>query len=172
MKKIVLTGAIVLVITAFFLFDLNAYLTLDGLKSSLAEFRHWQQQSQLLTGLLFFLFRSLISLSRTTLKHLPDRLPHLERGVIPPLQTMVVYMGLNGLATLCRELVAHGLPDSTPAAIVSQATTPAQRVLAGTLASLPGIAERERPRAPMLIVVGQVVVLREQLAWFTPQQAT
>jgi uroporphyrin-III C-methyltransferase/precorrin-2 dehydrogenase/sirohydrochlorin ferrochelatase len=89
-----------------------------------------------------------------------------------PGQTLVVYMGLNGLATLCRELVAHGLPDSTPAAIVSQATTPAQRVLAGTLASLPGIAERERPRAPTLIVVGQVVVLREQLAWFTPQQAT
>lgn len=61
MKKIVLTGAIVLVITAFFLFDLNAYLTLDGLKSSLAEFRHWQQQSQLLTGLLFFLLYVVIA---------------------------------------------------------------------------------------------------------------
>ena len=53
-------------------------------------------------AVLFFLFRSLISLSRTTLKHLPDRLPHLERGVIPPLQTMVVYMlwALFGLVAL------------------------------------------------------------------------
>ncbi len=61
MKKIVLIGAIVLFITAFFLFDLNTYLTLDKLKTSLAEFRHWQQQSQLLTGLLFFLFYVIIA---------------------------------------------------------------------------------------------------------------
>ncbi len=61
MKKIMLAGAIVLLITAFFIFDLNAYLTLDRLKTSLAEFRHWQQQSQLLTGLLFFLFYVIIA---------------------------------------------------------------------------------------------------------------
>lgn len=61
MKKIVLAGAIAFFITAFFLFDLNTYLTLDGLKTSLAEFRHWQQQSQLLTGLLFFLFYVIIA---------------------------------------------------------------------------------------------------------------
>ena len=61
MKKIVLAGAIVLFITAFFLFDLNAYLTLDGLKASLAEFRHWQQQSQFLAGLLFFLLYVIIA---------------------------------------------------------------------------------------------------------------
>lgn len=61
MKKIVLAGAIVLFITAFFLFDLNTYLTLDGLKNSLAEFRHWQQQSQFLAGLLFFLLYVIIA---------------------------------------------------------------------------------------------------------------
>jgi uroporphyrin-III C-methyltransferase/precorrin-2 dehydrogenase/sirohydrochlorin ferrochelatase len=89
-----------------------------------------------------------------------------------PGQTLVIYMGLNGLASLCRELVAHGLPASTPAAIVSQATTPTQRVIAGTLASLPDLAEGEQPRAPTLIIVGEVVRLREQLAWFHPQPAS
>ena len=86
-----------------------------------------------------------------------------------PGQTLVVHMGLNGLASLCRELVAHGLADNTPAAIVQQATTPRQRVIAGTLGDLPGLAEREHLHAPTLIIVGQVVTLREQLAWFAPQ---
>ena len=85
-----------------------------------------------------------------------------------PNQTIVVYMGLHGLALLCAELVAHGLPDSTPAAIVQQGTTPNQRVLSGTLATLAKIATAEKLQAPTLIIVGGVVALREKLAWFNP----
>ncbi|OFZ66494.1 MAG: uroporphyrinogen-III C-methyltransferase [Betaproteobacteria bacterium RBG_16_56_24] len=83
-----------------------------------------------------------------------------------PKQTIVVYMGLHGLATLCAELIAHGLPGSTPAAIVQQGTTQNQRVITGTLATLPKIAQAEKLQAPTLIIVGSVVTLRKKLAWF------
>lgn len=101
--------------------------------------------------------------------HLKDGTMDLDwEQLARPKQTVVVYMGLHGLDTLCAELVKHGMPDSTPVAIVQQGTTPNQRVLTGTLATLPAIAEREKPQAPTLIIIGGVVTLREKLAWFHP----
>ena len=87
-----------------------------------------------------------------------------------PRQTVVVYMGLHGLDMLCAELVKHGMPETTPIAIVQQGTTLNQRVITGTLATLPGIAEREKPQAPTLIIVGGVVTLHDKLTWFHPQK--
>jgi uroporphyrin-III C-methyltransferase/precorrin-2 dehydrogenase/sirohydrochlorin ferrochelatase len=87
-----------------------------------------------------------------------------------PRQTVVVYMGLHGLDILCAELVKHGMPETTPIAIVQQGTTLNQRVITGTLATLPGIAEREKPQAPTLIIVGGVVTLHDKLKWFHPQK--
>ena len=103
--------------------------------------------------------------------HLKDGTMNLDWELLArPRQTVVVYMGLHGLDTLCAKLVEHGLPDTTPIAIVQQGTTPNQRVITGTLATLPAIAEREQPQPPTLIIVGGVVTLREKLAWFHPQQ--
>ena len=103
--------------------------------------------------------------------HLKDGSMNLDWDALArPKQTIVVYMGLHGLATLCAELVAHGMPDSTPAAIVQQGTTQNQRVITGTLATLPAIAQRENLHAPTLIIVGGVVTLREKLAWFNPKK--
>ena len=79
-------------------------------------------------------------------------------------------MGLHGLDTLCAKLVEHGLPDATPAAIVQQGTTQNQRVIKGTLATLPDIARTEKPQAPTLIIVGGVVALSDKLAWFDPMK--
>ena len=103
--------------------------------------------------------------------HLKDGSMNLDWDALArPKQTIVVYMGLHGLATLCTELIAHGLPDSTPAAIVQQGTTQNQRVITGTLATLPGVAQVEKLQAPTLIIVGGVVTLREKLAWFNPER--
>jgi uroporphyrin-III C-methyltransferase/precorrin-2 dehydrogenase/sirohydrochlorin ferrochelatase len=85
-----------------------------------------------------------------------------------PKQTIVVYMGLQGLDMLCAQLVAHGLPQDTPIAIVQQGTTQNQRVLCGTLATLPQNPQVTELHAPTLIIVGGVVSLREKLAWFKP----
>ncbi len=83
-----------------------------------------------------------------------------------PAQTIVVYMGLLGLPVLSRELITHGLPATTPAAIVQHGTLPSQRVVTGTLESLPRLAVTARLRAPTLIIVGEVVRLRAKLNWF------
>jgi uroporphyrin-III C-methyltransferase / precorrin-2 dehydrogenase / sirohydrochlorin ferrochelatase len=83
-----------------------------------------------------------------------------------PRQTVVIYMGFQNLAELCARLVEHGLPDATPAAIVQQATTGHQRVVTGDLASLPSLAAAAELHPPTLIIVGEVVRLREKLSWF------
>ncbi len=86
-------------------------------------------------------------------------------------QTVVIYMGLVGLPEICKQLIAHGAAPELPIAIVQQGTTQRQRVVAGTLASLPGQVEGAGLRAPCLIIVGEVVRLREKLAWFAPSPA-
>ena len=87
-------------------------------------------------------------------------------SLVRPGRTLVVYMGLLGLATLCRELLARGVPDNTPAAIVQRGTTPRQRTVVGTLATLPQLALAAQLGPPTLIIVGEVVRLRAQLAWY------
>ena len=83
-----------------------------------------------------------------------------------PQQTVVFYMGLIGLPVICRELLAHGVPSDMPAALVQQGTTPKQRVFTGTVSTLPAIAEKEQPKPPTLIIVGEVVKLRDKLNWY------
>ena len=101
--------------------------------------------------------------------HLQDGSTNLNwRALAQPRQTIVFYMGLLGIDVLCRELAAHGLPAATPAALVQQGTTPQQRVLTGTLDTLPDIVHQGGVKAPTLIIVGEVVRLRERLKWFEP----
>jgi uroporphyrin-III C-methyltransferase/precorrin-2 dehydrogenase/sirohydrochlorin ferrochelatase len=103
--------------------------------------------------------------------HLKDHSMDLDWEMLArPKQTIVVYMGLQGLEMLCAKLIQHGLPGTTPAAIVQQGTTPQQRVVSGTLSSLPGNVEVKTLQAPTLIIIGGVVSLREKLAWFKPGQ--
>ena len=108
--------------------------------------------------------------------HLKDGSMNLDWDALArPKQTIVVYMGLLGLEVLCAELIAHGLrhglSGNTPAAIVQQGTTQNQRVVTGTLATLPGMVQLEKLQAPTLIIIGGVVTLREKLAWFNPHHS-
>ena len=99
--------------------------------------------------------------------HLKDGSVDLNwEALVQPAQTVVVYMGLVGLPLICAGLIEHGLAPATPAAIVAQGTLAEQRVVVGTLATLPERVARSAVRAPTLIIVGEVVRLRERLAWF------
>ena len=99
--------------------------------------------------------------------HLKDGTSNLPwNDLVAPAQTLVFYMGLVGLPTICAELIKHGRDASTPAALVQQGTTRNQRVFTGTLADLPEMVARHEVHAPTLVIVGEVVQLREKLAWF------
>lgn len=104
--------------------------------------------------------------------HLKDGSMNLDwPGLARRRQTVIIYMGLHGLAYLCEQLIAHGLPSDWPAAIVQQGTTPNQRTVTGTLATLPALAESAGLKAPTLIIVGEVVRLKDKLAWFETDRA-
>jgi len=85
-------------------------------------------------------------------------------------QTVVVYMGLGALPELCRQFIRHGLPDDWPAAVIENATTPKQRVVTGSLRTLPHLAQAAGMKPPALVIVGEVVKLRRRLSWFEPQR--
>jgi uroporphyrin-III C-methyltransferase/precorrin-2 dehydrogenase/sirohydrochlorin ferrochelatase len=103
--------------------------------------------------------------------HLQDGSMNLNwPALAQPRQTIVFYMGLLGIDILCRELVAHGLPAATPAALIQQGTTPEQRVFTGDLVTLPELVRRGSVKAPTLIIIGEVVKLRERLKWFEPAE--
>lgn len=103
--------------------------------------------------------------------HLKDGTSNLPwDDLVAPAQTLVFYMGLVGLPTICAELIRHGRAASTPAALVQQGTTRNQRVFTGTLADLPELVARHEVHAPTLVIVGEVVQLREKLKWFEGSQ--
>lgn len=99
--------------------------------------------------------------------HLKDGSMNLNwKSLAAPNQTVVFYMGLKGLPVICEQLVAHGMPQATPVALVQQATTPRQRIFTGTLSSINDDITGKDIHAPTLIVVGNVVKLHEKLKWF------
>ena len=99
--------------------------------------------------------------------HLKDGSMNLDwHGLARPRQTVVVYMGLLGLQKLADELIAHGMPPDMPAAVVQQATLPQQRVVTATLEELPRRVEEAGLHPPTLVIVGDVVKLREKLDWY------
>ncbi|MFK3795147.1 siroheme synthase CysG [Pseudomonas sp. NPDC088444] len=105
--------------------------------------------------------------------HLKDGTSDLPwKDLVSPAQTLVFYMGLIGLPIICSELVKHGRSADTPAALIQQGTTSNQRVFTGTLANLPQLVAEHEVHAPTLVIVGEVVTLRDKLKWFEGAQGT
>ncbi len=80
--------------------------------------------------------------------------------------TLVVLMGLKNLHQIAAALIAGGRSRATPAAVISQGTTPRQQTVTGTLETIAGLVEQACLPTPAVIVIGEVVSLREQVAWF------
>lgn len=80
--------------------------------------------------------------------------------------TLLLYMGVGRLEAICRSLVAAGKPTSTPVAVVASGSTPQQRTVVGTLADVADRVAESGVSNPAMIVVGEVVALREELSWF------
>ncbi|WP_454946407.1 uroporphyrinogen-III C-methyltransferase [Cryptobacterium curtum] len=87
---------------------------------------------------------------------------HLAQGS----DTLCFYMGIRDLPLISQRLIEHGRPADTPVALVRWGTTPKQEVLTATLDSVAQAAEEAGFQAPAIIVVGEVVALRDKLSWF------
>jgi uroporphyrinogen III methyltransferase/synthase len=83
--------------------------------------------------------------------------------------TLVVYMGLGRLAAIAQTLMAHGRAADTPVAVVQSCTTGEQRVVTAPLAGIADAVQAAGIVAPALSIIGDVVRLRSQLAWFEQQ---
>lgn len=80
--------------------------------------------------------------------------------------TLVFLMGVGNLEKIALRLMEHGRAPETPVAVIRKGTVPEQRTVTGSLRDIAQIAEREKIRAPAVIVVGGVVRLRKELNWF------
>jgi uroporphyrin-III C-methyltransferase/precorrin-2 dehydrogenase/sirohydrochlorin ferrochelatase len=99
--------------------------------------------------------------------HLKDNSVNLNWAQLAqPNQTVVFYMGLVGLPVIVEQLIAHGVSPDMPVALVQQGTTHQQRVYSGTLADIVEKVQRDPPQPPTLVIVGEVVRLRERFNWF------
>ncbi len=82
------------------------------------------------------------------------------------LDTLVFLMGVENLANIVRELIDNGRPPHTPVAVVQWGTHPAQRTVTGTLTDIVDVVEQSGITAPAVTIVGEVVNLRQTIAWF------
>lgn len=93
-----------------------------------------------------------------------SRLDYRQLAELPG--TLVFYMGLDRLPQIAASLIENGKNAGTPSAVISRATTPLQQTVSGTLEELPKLVAEANLHAPSLIIVGECVQQREQLAWF------
>ena len=105
--------------------------------------------------------------------HLKDGLLNLDwEAMSRPHQTVVIYMGLVGLAEICQQLILRGVSPDMPVAVVQQGTTQQQRVVTATLETLAIKVAAAEMKPPCLTIIGEVVQLREKLNWFEPITTT
>ena len=82
--------------------------------------------------------------------------------------TLILLMAVKHIADICTELIQAGRAAETPAAAISWATTDYQHVLRATLGNLPEAIKTQKLPTPVVIVIGEVAALADQLAWFQP----
>lgn len=82
------------------------------------------------------------------------------------IDTLVFYMGVAHLPDIAQSLMQAGKSPQTPVAVIHRATTPHQKTVVGTLATIANLAARAGIEPPSIILVGEVVALRPRLSWF------
>ena len=86
----------------------------------------------------------------------------LAKGI----DTLAIYMGVGNLPYICEQLLKHGKAATTPVALVHMGTYEQQYTVTGTLQTIVEIAKTQQVKNPSIIIVGEVVSLRDKIAWF------
>lgn len=102
--------------------------------------------------------------------HLKDGTADLDwPALVHTQQTVVIYMGLNGLPDICRQMIAHGASPKLPIAVVQDGSIASQNVVTGTLDNMPQRVADAGLESPCLTIIGEVVTLHDTLAWYRPR---
>lgn len=88
------------------------------------------------------------------------------RSLADPETTLVVYMGMANVQEIADNLIANGLDQGTPVAVINMGTRPSQRTFITTLSKLPAIVTGGEIKGATLFVIGRVVTLADELSWF------
>jgi len=88
------------------------------------------------------------------------------RALAQGIDTIAFYMGMSNLPVICEQLITHGKSPQTPVAAISWGTTENQRAVTATLATIQEEVAKSEITHPAIIIVGEVVRLREKLNWF------
>ncbi|MBP6644534.1 MAG: uroporphyrinogen-III C-methyltransferase [Burkholderiaceae bacterium] len=81
-------------------------------------------------------------------------------------QTVVIYMGLSGLPSISREMIANGASPDCPVAVVQDGSLSTQKTVLGTLSNIAHKVEQAKLHSPCLTIIGDVVSLQHELTWF------
>lgn len=104
--------------------------------------------------------------------HLSEHSPAVDwASFVKPHHTLVIYMGKPGLRQTVAALQAAGMAGTMPVAMVSKGTLPEQQVLVATLATIADAVDASDLPTPTLVIIGEVVRLRDTLNWFNPSVA-
>ena len=91
----------------------------------------------------------------------------LDWSVLAKAETLIILMGLSNLEDITLKLIEHKCPSETPIAVIHKGTLAEQRIVVGTLRNIVGKVYKAELKPPVILVVGEVVSLREKLEWFT-----
>ncbi|MBW2484618.1 MAG: uroporphyrinogen-III C-methyltransferase [Deltaproteobacteria bacterium] len=80
--------------------------------------------------------------------------------------TIVVYMGIKNLKSITEKIIKSGRDPHTPVAVVRWASTSEQRTVVGNLENIDGIVKKHNIKPPSLVVIGEVVKLRDAINWY------
>ena len=99
--------------------------------------------------------------------HMKDGKLKLDwKNLVSSQQTLVFYMGLLSINTICEKLIKHGMDSSTPIAAIEHGTTRNQRVIVSKLREISSVLDKGDFESPTLLIIGDVVTLRERLSWY------
>ncbi|MFK2826749.1 uroporphyrinogen-III C-methyltransferase [Bacillus sp. B190/17] len=87
------------------------------------------------------------------------------------IDTIAIYMGVKNLPYIQEKLMTHGKSPQTPAALIHWGTTKEQRTVTGTLGTIGDVARKEGITNPSMIIIGEVVQMREKIQWFNEWDA-
>lgn len=92
---------------------------------------------------------------------------NIDWDAIARIGTIVFLMGVEHLPEIVQQLIAYGRSPETPVALIREGTTQNQLIITGTLTDI--IEKTRGVQPPAVLIVGEVVRLHEQLAWFVPE---